>query len=378
MAASSHSLVTSPAPAPEFVYIEGIRYNLNDPDGEDGSWSEEEREQTLNSIRKRNNYHTFEKEQRKKHVEDAHVAYRDAMTNNKRQKITKMREITTVETNEAETLFPEGTTQEFICAGQPEQGNEADAEVTEKILKYKESLAAEHDSKPKDMDWADECLPSKTKPIMIPKTDPWYTELSKLREEGEPEVPVKCFGCRFEEHESSHVINASMWNNLINAFVKGLPNCGNICELGRELFIVFEKGVLVKYTAGTKYESQKLWTPYGLMYHFFYHNTIPQIRQSVLIARSQTLVNSIFENELYQTIADSGRVITSMDAIKKLTLAIELEFKLRRTDAEKLCFSTKKFGFDSSTSMSLLNSRTPVLSNAQNSSGYFGQKRWGN
>jgi hypothetical protein len=320
-------------------------------------------------------------------VEDSHTLYRDAMMNNnsKRQKITKLTEITTVETNQsADTIFPEGSTQEFICPSnntnqqqQQEQTPEADAETTEKILRYKESLASEYSAPPKDINWADECLPSKSKPVIVPKTDPWFSELSKLREEGEPEVPTKCFGCCFEEHESDHVINASMWNNLINAFVKGLPNCGNIYELGKELYIVFEKGVLVKYTAGTRYENKKLWSPYGLMYHFFYHNTIPQIRQPMLIARTQTLVNTIIENELYYVNTDGGRVLSNMDAIKKLSMAVDLEFKLRRTDPEKLSFSTKKFGFDSSSSLSLLNSKTPVLSNAQNTSGYFGQKRWG-
>lgn len=335
----------------EYIYLNGVQYSVRPPDF-----------RLISSNSKI--VVSGEKEQNSEYL---------LAQQNKRQRVrqieTYTKEVTTDE-------FPEEDLPAPIPASSSEPTETVSPEMTESesaVFSYRQKRLRDG-GVVRDVDWATERV-AKT-PVWVPVMEPWKMELERLRHETEPVNPTDCFGCAFEEYESRNAVNAARWNVLLAAFLNNLSNCGSMYNLGLELYEIFQTNVLQQLVSEQSDEAERVWSPYGLMYHFLYHNASPQIRMHILITRTQSIVNTILEHEIYELNLHSGRLRVDSNGLKKLKSATEIESQLRKIKPEELPFSTKRFQL-STENLSLLNTRIPIVgSNSSRNISPISQKKW--
>ena len=205
----------------------------------------------------------------------------------------------------------------------------------------------------RDSNWVEECPgldnpAAKPEEKWYPKLDPWRRDMELLLQPGELEDPVACFGCCYEELSGRNVVYVEKWNELLQAFKEGLMNIGRISNLGRQLYQIFSQTVLARLIADARRQPklrslqvQAVWSPYGLTYHLMYHNADPEIRHYKNMMRVRAATDTIFDNEMYQCNAVSGRVRVSEPAIAKLEKVLRIEMSMQKMKPSSMAFANK-------------------------------------
>ena len=241
---------------------------------------------------------------------------------------------------------------------------ELDRYVKQRTSRFADSYGTTY-SRPRDLDWACSSQGKKSTETWYPVMSPWQAELESLRAEGESPIPVKCFGCEYEDRSGENELYSLQWANLYEEFKKEIVNTGDMHELGLTMYEVFHATVVKNIRDRCKDTSNKqtrIWTPYGLMYHLLMHNKEPTLRQYILLSKAQNVTDAILDNGLFRRSATSDQMSVSKDELTKLRIAVEIETKLRAIDASKTAFSGTTKALQPNPVYTLLSNRRKVSS----------------
>lgn len=221
-----------------------------------------------------------------------------------------------------------------------------------------------------DASWVDEPPKSKKKKkhpsLYVPATSQWHIDFGTVRLPSDPvhPDPSECFGCGYEDTDSqATVVYAEKWNRLLTKFTEC---CANSCApsvMARDLHDLFVKDFVAQMIADRVDNASTAaisWSPYKLLYHFFFHNRDTNISASNKLAWIHELQRTIVENQLYKESKVTGRRVARDSGMKKLDMAFKMELPWIKVNPNEMAFSTQSRRINP-TSVSLLSSRVRTV-----------------
>jgi hypothetical protein len=128
-----------------------------------------------------------------------------------------------------------------------------------------------------------------------PIISPFQAELETLLQYGEELETEDCWGCNYQDENGTGIF-ADHWNTIIKIFVEGIDNT-KPSILAKQMYEYFQKHTIVQVKQYSKKSSEleisslkQVWSPYGMINHFFNHILDPCITTKVQLWRLNRLI----------------------------------------------------------------------------------------
>ncbi len=156
-----------------------------------------------------------------------------------------------------------------------------------------------------------------------PVTDPWTKQLDEMC--GETQDDSICFACvydSFGSHGQPSAVFRDKWNSFLKEVMDGFVNVaqGSLTTLGEQLYETFLDKVLAKAKRKDPItgletvvrSSSDPWSAAGIVEHFQYHSTDPQIVVHRLIVERVEQIRTLNQSQMYLQHDVSGRRILNL------------------------------------------------------------------
>jgi len=208
-----------------------------------------------------------------------------------------------------------------------------------------------------------------------PIISPFQSELEGLLQYGEELEPVDCWGCNYQDENGTGIF-AQHWNRIIKIFVEGIDNT-KPSILAQHMYKYFKEYTIVevkqysKKTSEVKISSVKqVWSPYGMINHFFNHVLDPEVITKVQIWRLNRLIKLHMTEGMVEQHDVTGRRKIVKGSESSLKSMLQMQNTLYNRKPERMQSYNKNRSLQNN-GYSIINTTNKTIISTFNDTGLF-------